>query len=198
MLPARVVAMFFLRLAVLYALLMAPWPGLRGAYGAYFRACAGHAYESIGSDGIVRFLPLSPPTADGDTVMKLGNRKTRATRRVGIDSRRIGYTPTAFLIALILATPVVWTRRGKAFVGGLVLIHVYVILVLGVVLLKWFSSDHPVALLEFTPFWRQLLLNAVQVIVFSPFTWVAVPTAVWILVTFTRDDWQKLTRKQAQ
>lgn len=198
MLPARVVAVFFLRLAVLYALLMVPWPGLRGAYGVYFRACADLAYRSIGSDGIVRFLPLSPPTEDGDTKMKLGNRKTRAVRRIGIDSRRIGYTPTAFLIALILATPVVWTRRGKALVGGLILIHVYMILVLGVLLLKWFSADHPVALLEFTPFWRQLLLNAVEVIVFSPFTWVAVPTAVWILVTFTRDDWQKLTRKRSQ
>ncbi len=198
MLPARVVAVFFLRLVVLYALLMAPWPGLRRAYGDYFRACAGLAYRSIGSDGIVRFLPLSPPTEDGDTKMKLGNRKTREKRSIGIDSRRIGYTPTAFLIALILATPVVWKRRGKALVGGLILIHVYVILVLGVVLLKWFSSDHPVALLEFTPFWRQLLLNAVEVIVFAPFTWVAVPTAIWILVTFTRNDWQKLTHKQAQ
>lgn len=196
--PARFVAVFFLRLAVFYALLMAPWPGLRGAYGTYFRACANVAYRYIGSDGVVRFLPLSPPTADGDTKMKLGNRETRAIRRVGIDSRRIGYTPTAFLIALILATPVVWTRRGKALVGGLILIHAYMILAVGVVLLKWFSADHPVALVEFTPFWRQMLLNAVQVLVFAPFTWVAVPTAVWILVTFTRDDWQKLTRKRSQ
>jgi hypothetical protein len=185
----RVIGRFFFRLVLFYVLLMAPWPGLKDAYGGLFRAGGEFVFGSFGSHGRVRFLPRSPSDWTSDTQLIAANRKTGGEAVLHISSRHLGYVPTAFLAALVLATPISWSRRGWALLWGILLVSAFLVFVLTFLVLYAFSFDHSSALFAFSPFWRWVVGGMVRVVALAPVTWLAVPTFIWVLVVFRRTDW---------
>ncbi len=180
---------FFLRFLVVFVLLIAPWAGVSELYSSFFRAGGDLLFSKFGSDGRVRFLPMSNPDEERDMEVVLINRRTRSEMRVVGSSRLQGYKPTAFVLALILATPVPWSRRWRAAGWGLVLVNLYVAVKQAVFLLSVFSGENSLALFSPGPVCSVLLDLLVWILVMSFAGWLIVPLPIWALVTFRRSDW---------
>ena len=182
----KLIAGFFLRLLVCYVLLMAPWPGLEEGYAKLYRTGAEAVFGNVGSPGAVTLVPGPPADTTHDTDLFVRNHKTGAEPGLGISSRYDAYLPTAFFIALIVATPLTWERKGWPLFWGLVGVHLFVGLTLLLRILYMFSG--PTALFTLDPFWRRALAGTVQVVLVAPLAWLIIPTFIWIIVTFRRDD----------
>ena len=134
--------MIWSRIAIffgLFGVLVAPWPGLDGAYCAWIRTL-GFAAFSWGHPGWeVRFEAIQPTRYRPlDTRIVLTDARLRApdgrqkAAFLDLDMRGIGWVPTAFFAALVLASPVPWARRGRALAWGLGAMHAFVLLSIGV------------------------------------------------------------------
>ena len=190
MLPLRRIGGFFLRLLLAYGLLIAAWPVLRGAYSAGYRAVGNVVFQSFGPHGSVRFLPFSDANKM-DTTVHLVNRRTGCTKRIRQSSRLMGYVPTAEVIALILATPLPWSRKWTALLYGWILAHGLAALRVTILVLYGFSGTHQGALYAPGPFWGAILSGAYTVIAASFGFAFAAPILVWILATFRRGDLER-------
>ncbi len=144
MLKRKPIAGFFVRFLIVYAALMAPWPVVRDSYAALYRAGCNALFARFGSDGAVRLRPLGKPIAKHDTEFALTNRRTGAEYTFAGSSLQ-GYNPTAFVVALILATPIPWSRRWRAVLWGLLWVNVYVALRVVVFLVMAYSGDNSLA-----------------------------------------------------
>ncbi|HUU83238.1 MAG TPA: hypothetical protein VM243_07010 [Phycisphaerae bacterium] len=191
MLPYRRTGGFFLRLLLAYALLIAAWPVLRGAYSAGYRAVGNVVFQWFDPHGEVRFLPFSDAGRKMDTVAHLLNRRTGFSIPMGLSSRLMGYVPTAEVIALILATPLPWSRRWNALLYGLILAHALALFRVTMLVLHGFSGTHEAALYAPGPFWSTILSAAYTVIAASLGFAFATPILVWILATFRRGDLER-------
>jgi hypothetical protein len=219
MLQPKLLARFLILLTVFCSLLMlVPWPGLKGGYSGVFRGFGNVVFARFWfwPDGRVRFLNLhSPaliediyaelppgrpafrkpqPTAVLDTLMVLKNRTTPG--QIGMlrtSARSLGYWPTAFFLALVLAKPLPWKRKGWAVLWGLVLVHLFIALRLTLTLMKsGFAADKAYALFELSPFWTRVLARVEGVIVDNPTVSFVVATFIWFIVAFTRREWGAL------
>jgi hypothetical protein len=179
---------FMLRFGVIFGLLIAPWPRLNQLYSQYFQALGGMAFgPSAGSDRVVIFESASGHNAGLDTRITLentallGSDGKGAAKSVEVDSRSIGWVPTALTMALVLATPIPWKRRLAAFAGGIVLIHLFIYFTVQ----SWVWNASAMTL---SAFWQRAageLNYALMNQMGASFT---VPVLVWILVTFRRQD----------
>jgi hypothetical protein len=133
---------FFLRFAVLYALVLAPWPGWRESYGDYFRALGNLVYGHHGGNWTSYLEPClrTKGFASMDSQIVLydnraidGNGNVR-TSYLGIDSRSIGWLPTGLALALILALSLRVKRLIIAMVLAFLAMQTYVLAVLGIYL----------------------------------------------------------------
>jgi hypothetical protein len=149
----------------------------------------------LGSSGtgnrVVTFGPSSGRTPDLDTLITLGNTAVADGNGHGlakgseIPSRSIGWVPTALTIALVLATPISWKRRLLALVGGLVLIHLFILLTLQ----SWIWNNAPdVSLVKLSAFWQRVLGELNYALMNQLGVSFTVPVVIWILVTFRRQD----------
>lgn len=179
--------------AVAYGLLMALWPVWGATYVRFYRAGAALLFESPGSRALVRFS-RSTETIDEVKVTFYDRRRSDGygrlvpLMRIAHDVRYGDYIYTAFVTALVLATPVPWKRRGWALVGTLVLMHVFMAFRLGILILHLLRSDQ-VALLTLSPFWNAVVSLGVQVFTINILPGFVVGILVWFLVTFRRRDW---------
>ncbi len=182
------IAAFFLKAALWYALLLLPWLGGARAYATAFRAGGNLLFRTFGSSGRVYFNPL-PPGKERDTEVVLENIKTRGARgTMDANSRRMGFMATAFLTALVLATPIPWPRRLTALAGGLVLIGVFVAFKMYLQLVNAFSDDNVLAIYTFGSFTKTMVVVLIKVFSMSPVTAYIAPVVIWILVAFRRGD----------
>jgi len=198
---------FFVLVLVYCALLLAPWPGLDGAYAAAFRAGGNVVFHRFWfwPEGWVRFVDpdartavdLPPgvrlPAAEGvkDTVMILENRSTpRFLGFLRTSSREVGYKPTAVLIALMLATPTSWRRRGKSLLWGLLLVHGFILLRLTVTLVaNGFGADKGYALFHPAEFGMTVLDKLDTVLLMDPTVSYVAPAFFWFLLAFRPSQW---------
>ena len=98
-----------------------------------------------------------------------------------------GYKPTITLVALVLATPVAWRRRGIALAVGLVLVQGFILFRVGLKLMEQLADP---ALGHFVPssFWRSVLDQLMATFVNAPASYYIVPTFVWIIVCLRPKD----------
>ncbi|GAG33751.1 unnamed protein product, partial [marine sediment metagenome] len=134
-------------------------------------------------------LPLSDFAEGQDTEVVLFNRRTGAERHIAGGSKLQGFKPTAFILALIVATPIPWSRRWRAVVGGLVLVHAYVALRMLVFLLAAFGGDNPLALFSPGPIGGAILGFLSWFLVLSYTSWLIAPLPIWVLVSLRTSDW---------
>jgi len=199
MLLLKLIRQFFLPLLLVFVLLIIPWPGLRDGYATAFRAGANGLFSRFGPAGSVRFEPV-PADAGGqehDTLVHFKDAQERTVTKLLCDSRNMGYLPTVVQIALILATPIAWSRRWRALLWGLIGITGFVAFKLLILVLKGLSAG-PDSVFASTPFWTALLDKALLVFIRLPSTWLLVPVLIWIPVTFRRSDWEQWRQAAAR
>lgn len=188
-LPGRgggLAAWFALRLLILYALLIAPWPGLKAGYGAVFRGAANSVLTGLDLHRSVELRAPAEPHAAWDVEMHFQEVRTQRRGHVEYSSRAWGYLPTAAVIALTLATPLTWPRRRRAVASGLVLVHVFIAARVAAAVVYALYVGHGVGLSDFTVRAAQVVLLSLSS---SPVTTYAAAVVIWLIVAFRREDW---------
>jgi len=197
--PLRRVSGFLFLSLFVYGLLVVPWPGVMdtyrmNAYRAYFCGGANAIFGTLGGAAI-SFKPITAPDHAKDTTVTMQPR--RGPRgQFDMKSLYTGYRPTAFMIALVLATPIAWKRRLRALLWCLLWVHVFIAIRLDIRLLDALSNADALAVFTFSPFWKNLL-TALRLIFFgAPATDYTVPAFIWLLVCFRRGDLQRILGEQ--
>jgi hypothetical protein len=183
------VGRLFFRLVLLYVLLIAPWPGLENGYATLTRAGGNLVLATLGVGDSIAFQRMDGKQDIWDTEIVLENRRTQAVHRIPHSTRYAGYLATAFLTALVLATPMPWAYRCGALACGLLLLHACIALKLGLTLLL-VGSDDSLSLFALSPLWRNFLAFAVRALALTP--WFLAPLFLWVLVSFRRTGWASL------
>lgn len=193
---SRRIAAFACWLLLIYGALTALLPVLAPPYAVLFSAGGNLIFQSLVPDGYVHMHPMSDPTALHDTHVHVTNRRTGGTAMVGTDSRMASYLPTAFLVSLLLATPLPWRRKLWAMALGLILVNVFIACQLLIIVLHAFC-DPQVSLLALPSPWYMALAAAREIASSDAVTWFMVPGLIWILVSFRQTDWAALVRVDA-
>jgi hypothetical protein len=169
---------FGLTFAVLYGLLILPWPGLHSAIGAYVRVFGSHVFGQSGQafldnlaknragtvttpiHHVVLFRPIGSVdksySAATDTIVVMVNfdvvdKSKSGSAKIGLESKNYFWLPFAFYLALVGATPMPWRRRAWALVWGFLTSNVLLALTLAVYL-----ADHAsdISMIVLSPFWK--------------------------------------------
>lgn len=191
--PARRITGFFLRAAAFYALLLSSWHGLTDAYRVVFRAMGNVAMPRLANGAAsARFLRYADNPHGADTSVKIVKRATGASGNIDLKSGFLGFRPTAFLVALVLATPISWPRRSVALVLGLLAVSLLVLLRTWLQLADKLSAPSPLQVYELSASWKSALTACLNILVHSPPSGYIVPGILWVMVTFRRGDWERL------
>ncbi len=193
--PAKTIIRFFVLLGLAFTLLMLPLPGVRQIYARFFRATNQFMLGSFGRDGMVAILPRPMDGSAFDCDVILANR-AKGTRVSATFSSDVGYTPTAFLTALLIATPLPLRRRMGAFLWGMLLVHAVVGLTLLLQITFLFGSNPLIATFSLSEFSQRTLAELTRLVLFAPFFSMVVPTFIWILVTFRTEDLTTIVRSE--
>jgi hypothetical protein len=185
--------------ALIYGILIVPWPGWNTLYGGYFRAFNGLVLSTEGPVRIVRFKP-SPPGSVLDTEIVVASADAVAAEgklkalRLGLDSRGVGWIPTALLLSLVLSTPVAWTRRMWSVVLGTFSVHIFIVLTCAVDI--WDKTLVPLGLdaSDFMKFKVWVADGLEETLVIQLGASFVVPAIVWLFVTFNRNDLEAIQR----
>ncbi|MCE0523398.1 MAG: hypothetical protein LV480_10865 [Methylacidiphilales bacterium] len=191
------------RFIVIFGLLVLPWPGWNAAYSGYFRALGQAVFGHQDEQRIVRFVPYHEQHGFSslDTQMTLGNRALADSTGKGkaesvtLDTRSIGWVPTALTMALILATPVPWRQRAWALLWGLLLIHAFILFSLQTWI--WYASPD-LSLLTLSPFTKSIVDGLEYTLLTQLGASFSVPMLIWILVTIRRENLFSFSPPQAQ
>jgi hypothetical protein len=189
LLRQRKIVQVLIRFWIVFGLLIFPWPNLDNFYGAYFRLLGTLAFSRESGPRMVRFDPheLRHGFSTLGTEMILGNRYLvdssgkGAVTLVDLDTRSIGWVPTALTIALILATPMPWRRACWALLWGIVLIHLFILLSLQAAI--WDQSP-VLSLGEPSPMGQWLADALYYTLITQMGASFAAPVVIWIAVTF--------------
>ncbi len=215
--------LFFAKLVGIYALLLAPWPGVEEWFSRSFSSCADYMtygywnrsagdLETLGifgTDAVARVYseyqaadPGDPATSllqkerdnsGHDLLLVTGNISKFAFMNNRSSSRHLGYVPGAVLLALVLASPVSWKRRAFASVAGMLLTLCFVFARFSVLMLYLFHGDKPQSVYQFEAPWDWILVHGYHLLAVVPATAYVVPLFLWGLVTFRKSDLTRLT-----
>ena len=187
MLPLKTIAGFVGRFALLFAIFVAPWPGLDRVEAACIQSIATQVFGGTHGNREVSFEEI--PGQPGRTRAVIVNRAllnsdgSGPVRNLDLDLDRLVIRPLAVLLALILVTPVPWRRRVRSIVVSLVVLFVCLFALFGFCL--WLESA------------ELMLVNLGQVskTLASDFrsasiaqAVIALPVLIWLVVTIRRDD----------
>ncbi|MBI5762929.1 MAG: hypothetical protein HZA51_05320 [Planctomycetes bacterium] len=189
--PRKTVLGFFIRLAVLYTVLIASWPMVRSGYCGVYRKMGSACFSRLGDGGTATFE--NDPTEDAvrDTVVVTVNTTfpdARIEKRMPISARYTGYFPTVVVVSLVLSTPLAWPRRLRSLAVGLLLVNVFILAWLGVSI--WDDISEPLPQVPVHGFilspWAKsavhfLVVNVVDSLVACSYV---VPVFIWILACF--------------
>ena len=199
MAPPKRLGRFTLVAVAVYAILMAPWPGVQRGYAYAFRAVGNAVFArfwfwpdagvrfinlvSLGPGDLVPGTPAIEAAGTFDTLMELRRHGVPEIGYLRTSSRYVGYGPTVVVIALVLATPLAWGRRGWALWWGMVWIHLFIVLRVTLTLTaSGFAADKKYALFNPSPFWTGVLTRAESLVSDDPTVSFVVPAFVWFLV----------------
>jgi hypothetical protein len=184
MIAARII-LFFL----VYGALLAPWPGLDDAYGSWIRTAGNLAYSWGHRGWAVSFQRLAKDASQPfDSRVLLVNTQAelpKGARRalyLKLDTRGIGWVPTAFLTALVVASPVSRRRRLGSLLLGTLAMQAFVVVAVGIHILK-FSAGLGSSMVDG--------LDETFVNQLSPGFFIA--TLLWIAITFRVAEWSRVS-----
>lgn len=214
MFPPKTVLKFGIIAAIVYSVLTLGWHSLnlKNAYAPWFRGFGNVAFSQFWfwSQATVEFIDAEAPDLnervngvlpgrlpegfqvpgaqrDRDTLLVLMNRNAPGTPGFFRTASRItGYAPTAVMISIALATPIIWRRRLWTLGWGLVLIHAFILARLTIILLHagFAVPDKAYALFRPGPFMRDVLKRADVVLADNPTFSYLVPVFFWVMILF--------------
>jgi len=128
----------------IFAFLLAPWPGFASAYSAFLRSAGNAAFGWRGAQIQISFSAIArTPRRPLDTRITLGvldpaqrDGKPRSAA-LDIDTRGIGWVPSAFFAVLVIMTPIPWGSRLLALFGGACAIQAFVLFSVFVHILRY-------------------------------------------------------------
>jgi hypothetical protein len=193
--PRRKILIGFLcRFAVIYGLLVAPWPGWKETCARYLRAIAQGALARKHGQMELTFEAYSnrPQTPD-DTRVVIVNRNLMApdgsgpVRNLDLELGRIGANSAALLLALIVSTPISWRRREWAMLVGLFLLHASI---LGLLQYLIWRESSEIGLVALSGTMKGVMAGFGE-------AWVrqlnvTVPVLIWVLTCVRREEWVSL------
>lgn len=193
MLPLKRISWFFGCSVFVYALLVAPWHGAQDVYHACFVAGGNFFFDTIGEHGSTKFKTATSKRSGGDTLVTVRkNQQPYAEMELNISCVQVGYRPTAFLIALALATPIPWSRRWKALLLGLLVVQLFIAFRVWLFLVDLLSNENIMAMYSLSP-WVKSVLRGVALVLFrSPAMHYIGPLFIWLAVTFRRGDFEMI------
>ena len=159
MFPRKIIVGFLWKFALVYGLLIVPWPGLNAVYGRVFRSVGNLVFSRETGRRLLRFEEV--PAASRrllDSRILLANREAVGengnipAKYLELDTRAVGWIPTAMVIALVLATPISWNRRSRTLLFGLLAIHAFILFAVTVYI--WNNSPD-LGLLTLSPWARR-------------------------------------------
>ncbi len=187
---------FALCLGVIYGLLISPWPGWRSTYSRFFQGMTQWTFGREQGDSIVRVHPAgTSPHPEIDTQILLIDRASansagRAPARIlEIDSRGVGWVPTALVIALACASPLPWVRRIFVLLVGMLVVNAYVLFAVAAFLWNQSGGRTPVSVV---PYWPSLGSFLEQTFVTQLGPSFAVPVLIWLLAMVVAGKWSSL------
>ncbi len=182
MFPTRPIVGFLARFFLVFVVLTALWPMVSGTYCDLFRSGGDILFGGYGS---VRFRTLPEQEGMDDTKVFVRNRNSRQWAWITISSKHVGYTSTAVLTALIIATPVGWTRRVGALGCGHLLLHGFIALRLLV-----FVRAGPAEVVD--TFWNRTIGAGLLSVSTGQGVSYIVPILIWIVISFRREDLESI------
>jgi hypothetical protein len=194
----RLILGFLIRFVVVFGFLILPWPGWNEFYGQGFRALGNAVFAREDERWILHFEAHRQTRGFSatDTRITVGNRHLVDSSSKGVitflelNTRSVGWLPTALTIALIVATPVTWRRRWWALLWGVLLIQAFILFSVAVYI--WNEST-TVSLVTVSPLWKQIADALEYTLVFQMGASFSIPVLVWIAVLFRRRDFGTLT-----
>ena len=185
----QLISGFLVRFAFIFGMCIIPWPSWNVLYGDYFRLLGNTCFERDQGKWILRFEPYERKKgrATIDTQIILGNRTLvdsqghGPVRLLGIGSRPVGWIPTALTMALILASPVPWRRRGWSLLWGITLIHLYILFSVGVYIC---NQSTVLELMTIPPLLKVIYEAMEYTLVTQIGAGFCLPVLIWIAVTF--------------
>ena len=177
------------------------WPAVGDVYSRLHRAGATFVLGSFGPNGIVEFKKLNG--AGNDVEVRFYNTALKDERgrvmsaSASYNCRVDVYMYMAFLIALIVATPIPIRRKLWALLWGGILIHCFIFLRLAGHIFEQFSRE-PLCLFTISPFWQRTFDILYQQFIVNVNFGFVVAVFIWILVTFRREDWSKIVSGKGQ
>lgn len=186
--PPKGITGFCCRVLISYGLLVLPWPGLQPAYAAFYRGLANLTLGGFSSDIKIGFRELRDDDDRlKDVELAIRRTGTNVERTTPINSRQTGYLPTAELVALILASPIPWARRGGALLWGLLLSHVVIFIRLAITLL-YALTHQPPYIVGVSQGTSDLVYRIYEVAMKATTVSFVLPMLIWMAVTFRRGD----------
>lgn len=185
--PSRkALILFFLLVAVVYGVLLIPWPGVLSGYRAAVVGASNLLFARIGAGRIV-FEAMEKPTLNKDTEVFLTNIYTGTKGKMNVNARRL-YLPTAFTASLILAAPIPWRRKLLALFFGLLLISAYAGFGIWLKLLYGLSEPRGLAAVSLEPSIRKFIMILIKILTMSPVTPYIAALLIFVLVAVRRED----------
>ena len=191
---------FAWRFALIYGLLILPWPGWNRCFCKGFCAIGNAVFD--GNDEVRQTYFEPYRTVHGlsalDARITISNRwlanrnGTVPVTVLGLDTRSVGWVPMALTVSLIAATPLPWRRRGPALAGGVALIFAFI---LGSVALYLWNESTDVLLVTLTPFWKGIADAIEYALITQIGISFSMPVLIWMVVTFRRSDIQGMFEK---
>jgi hypothetical protein len=195
MVPRSRILRFACAFALVYGMLIAPWPGWNEAYGRGLRFLCGITLGVDDASSIVAFRaapkwrPLDTEIVIADP-RRLDSGGSGPGLVLGLDSRGVGWIPTALLVALVLSTPVPWRRRAVALLAGGLAVNLYVLLAVKIYI--WSEVLHRGDTAG--PLLRQVAGGLEETLVTQLGASIVIPVIIWFAVTFRGSDLSGLSR----
>jgi hypothetical protein len=168
-------------------------PILTGFFPPVFRAGANVLFHSMGSNRVVLFEPFDDPRGVFDTKMSIGSDALgypSYPSSMGINSVRQAYVPPALVVAVILATPMVWPRKWRTLLLGLLLALGFIAIRVGVALLHGFSrlGEGSQRMLEVSGSEAWLLRQGDQILTGDLHMTYIAPLLIWLIAAVRIED----------
>ncbi len=187
MLNTKALAGFFGRFLAFFTAMLLLWPIVGETYGTMYRSEMNTIFSSFFADGVVSLKSLQDEGTTFDTDLILASRTSGLELGRRINSYQQGYLPTIYLLGLILATPIPWSRRFRAILWGLVIVNIYLPLRLLPALLLDFSNPQ-LGVVTLGP-WFATIVRFFRDVVHIGFAGhFVVPIPIWFLLCFRRGD----------
>lgn len=194
---ASVIVRFLGVFIVTFTVLMLPWLGLAESYKGLVCKMGTWWFYSESSQREVIFHNTADKSMHPTFAkIEIANRKllhrdgSGPIRLVNFDVRGLAWSPTALVIALIVATPIPFRRKILALGWGVICVQMVVLVFLGLAI--WNESSE-IGLVTIAPFWKGVVADFQQSFI-TQFS-MAAPVFIWVFVTFRIADFDRFLRQ---